>query len=149
MDDQRISVDTRAVRLVLSDGSCLDGDLFLHLQGAHHSGPQRVGDLLNGDELFLPVRNSGKTGMVNLEQVVSVAVATDQEFDELLTLGEEHRICVIPEAGEPIDARIFVNLPGGRVRVKDFLNQPQRFLMLLQGDHVVYIARQRILRVED
>ena len=149
MEDQRISVDTRPVEMILSDDSRIEGEVFLKLQGARHSGPQRVGDLLNGEELFLPVRRDGKVCMVNLDQVVSVAVAADQEFDPLLELGKEHRICVVPAAGEPLDVRIFVNLPGGHVRVKDFLNQPKRFLQLLHSERVVYIARKRILRVDD
>jgi hypothetical protein len=50
---------------------------------------------------------------------------------------------------DPIRARIFVNLPHGHNRAKDFLNQKKRFLLFLLGEQVVYLARKRILLVED
>ncbi len=149
MDNQRISVETRQVKLTLSSGSQLTGETFLQLHGEHLSGLQKVGEILNGEDNFLPLRYEGKVELINLEQVVSIAVAAEEEFDPLLALGEEHQIWIEPTVGEAINVRIFVNLPGGRNRVKDFLNQKIRFLLLLQKDQIIYLARNRILRVQD
>ena len=149
MDDQRIIVETCAVELVMVNGLRIHGETFLQLQGIYLTGPQRVGELLNGDETFLPVRAGSQVQLVNLEQVVSVSLSAELEFDPLLTLGEEHQVRVEPVAGDAIEARIFVNLPGNKSRVKDFLNQKIRFLPFLDHDRVVYFARERILRVTD
>ncbi len=149
MNDQRISVETRKVELTLSNGSQLSGETFLQLHGEHLLGLQKVGEILNGEDNFLPLRYEGKVELINLEQVVSVAVSAEEEFDPLLTLGEEHQLWVEPTIGEPLDVHIFVNLPGGCNRVKDFLNQQCRFLLFLHEKQIVYLARNRILRVQD
>ncbi|MFK5925820.1 MAG: hypothetical protein QM483_04225 [Desulfuromusa sp.] len=149
MDDQRISVETRKIKLTLSNGKHLSGETFLQLHGERLIGLQTVGEILNGDDIFLPFRHEDNVELVNLEQVVSVEVAAEEEFDPLLALGEEHQIQVEAVVGEALDVRIFVNLPGGRNRVKDFLNQQKRFLLLLQDDRILYLARDKILRIQD
>ncbi|MDX2479126.1 MAG: hypothetical protein QNK24_02175 [Desulfuromusa sp.] len=149
MDEQRISVETRRVELTLSNGLQLTGETFLQLHGKHLTGVQRVGEILNGEDNFLPLRYGGKVQLINLEQVVSISVAAEEEFDPLLALGEEHQLWVEPTVGEALNVRIFVNLPGGRNRVKDFLNQKRRFLLLLQEDQIIYLAQNKILRVQD
>ena len=131
------------------NGLRISGETFLQLQGAYLTGPQRVGEILNDEEIFLPVRANGQVQLVNLEQVVSVSLPAELEFDPLLALGEEHRVRVEPVVGDVVDARIFVNLPGNKSRVKDFLNHQQRFLLFLHNDRVIYFARKRILRVTD
>ncbi len=149
MDDQRLIVETCQVDLVMVNGLRISGETFLQLQGIYLTGPQRVGELLNGDETILPVRSGSQVQLINLEQTVSVSLSAEQEFDPLLTLGEEHRVWVEPVAGDAIEARIFVNLPGDKSRVKDFLNQKLRFLPFLDNDRVIYVARKKILRVTD
>ncbi len=149
MNDQRISVATRKAVLTLSNGSQLSGETFLQLYGEHFSGLQTVGEILNGDDNFLPLRYDGKVELINLEQVVSVSVSAEEEFDPLLALGEEHQLWIEPTVGPALEVHIFVNLPGGRNRVKDFLNQKCRFLLLLHEKQIIYLARNRILRVQD
>ncbi len=149
MEEQRIRVDSRKVELVMADGARLTGEVFLQLQGVHLAGPQRIAELLNGEDVFLPVRLDDGVKLVNLEQVVALYAAAEEELDPLLTLGTEHRIRVVTGEGAPLEARIYVNLPSGNNRAKDFLNQPKRFLLFILGAQVVYLARKRILRVED
>jgi hypothetical protein len=149
MDDQRISVARRNIKLTLSNGVQVSGETFLQLHGEHSTGLQRVGEILNGDNIFLPVRQDDRVELVNLEQIVSVEVAAEEEFNPLLALGEEHQIKVEAVVGDVLDVRIFVNLPGGRNRAKDFFNQQKRFLLLLQDDRIIYLARNKILRIQD
>ena len=149
MNDQKISVATRKVELTLSNGSQLAGETFLQLHGEHLTGLQKIGEILNGEDNFLPLRYEGKVELINLEQVVSVSVAAEEEFDPLLALGEEHQLWIEPTVGQALDVHIFVNLPGGRNRVKDFLNQQTRFLLFLHEDRIIYLSRNKILRVRD
>lgn len=149
MDDQRISVETRGIEVLLANGDVIRGETFLQLHGAHLSGPQRIDEVLNGADNFLPVRSGKEIELVNLEQVISVSTAVEEEFDPLLSLGEEYQIKVEAAVGKALDVRIFVNLPGGHNRVKDFLNQSKRFLLFIHDDQVIYMARNRILRVRD
>lgn len=149
MNDQKISVTTRKVKVILTSGEEVCGETFLQLHGVHQDGLQRIGEVLNSDENFLPVRGINGVELINLEQVVSVTTTAVEEFDPLLELGEEHQIEVEPSHGETLQVRILVNLPGGKTRVKDFLNQKSRFLHFLYQDQILYIARKRIMRVKD
>ena len=149
MNDQRISVATRRVELTLSNGSQLTGETFLQLHGEYLAGMQTVGEILNGEDNFLPLRYDNKVELINLEQVVSVSVSAEEEFDPLLALGEEHQLWIEPTVGSALEVHVFVNLPGGRNRVKDFLYQECRFLLLLHEKQIIYLARNRILRVQD
>lgn len=149
MDSQKISVETRYVELVMVNGTTISGETFIQLHGAHQVGMQRIGELINSDEDFLPVRRDGVVELVNLEQVVSIATAATEEFDPLLELATKHDIQVEPAGGSILDVRIHVDLPGGQSRVKDFLNQDKRFLHFVREDQVIYIARRKIMRVRD
>ncbi|MCF6179119.1 MAG: hypothetical protein L3J63_06990 [Geopsychrobacter sp.] len=149
MNEQRIKVDSRNIEIVLASGERLQAEIFLQLHGLHLTGPQRVGEVLNGEESFLPIRIDQGVRLVNLDQVIAVYVAASDEFDPLLELGAEHEVYVTSMVGDSLKARIFVNLPHGRNRAKDFLNQPKRFLLFLQEKTVVYLAKKSILLVED
>lgn len=147
MDDQPIVVETCRIELLMVNGLRISGEILLQLQGVYLTGPQRVGEILNDDDTFLPIRTNGRIQLVNLEQVVAVSLSAEFEFDPLLALGEEHRVRVEPVVGDAVDARIFVHLPGNNSRVKDFFNQKKRFLLFLDEDRVLYLARKRILGV--
>jgi len=148
MNERRLATVTRSVLLVLSNGRQQPGDLFLQLVSPHHGGLQRVGELLNGDDRFLPLRSAEDVSLVNLEQVVSVQVDRDEELDPLLLLGEHHRVRLKTVLGHCFDAEIHVNLPGSRGRVKDFLNDPARFVPCLLPDKVLYLNPRFLLTVE-
>ena len=149
MDGQKISKEIRTVRLTLADGRMFDGELFLNHYEIRHAGPQRVGDLLNGDVAFLPVRVAGETLLVNVEQIMSARVATEVELDELMTLGERSTVEVVTHSGEPVVADLYVNLPSGSCRVTDYLNQPQRFFTFVALKEVLYLNRRFVLAVRD
>ncbi len=149
MKDLHVSVEARTVQLVLTNGSKLTGEMYLQLHGLHQSGTQRVGEVLNGENNFLPIRTSEGLKLVNLAQIVTVSVSAEIEFDPILSLGEEYQVTVTTSTGDILETRIYVNLPSGRNRAKDFLDQKKRFLLFIEGENVVYIARRKILLVED
>lgn len=149
MGEQRLETNSCPVSLLLSTGEELDGEVFLQLVGAHGVGAQRVGELLNSDDCFLPLRCEGRVTLVNLRQVAAIRVAASVEADDLTCLGDHYRVEVSTSVGKSFDASIYVNLPNHRGRVKDFLNQSLRFLPFFVDDQVVYLNFRFILRVKD
>jgi hypothetical protein len=87
--------------------------------------------------------------LVNLDAVVGVRTAAAAEADELMSLGEKYRVRVTTRLGEELLADLHVNLPATRSRVKDALNQPQRFLPLFQAGEVLYLNVAHLLCVQD
>lgn len=149
MNEQKITVATRFIEVVLCNGTIITGDTFLQLHSLHHATPQTIGEILNSEEMFLPISGKDGVDLINLDQVVSVATAAKQEFDPLLELGAQYDIQVEASQGDLMQVKIYVNLPEAQRRVKDFLNQNLRFLHFVHQDRVLYIAKQQILRVKD
>jgi hypothetical protein len=148
MDDGRIEKATRRARLVLSNGRVIRGEVFVGLYDAHHVGPQRVGELLNEDSAFIPVKTGKSVILIHRAHIVSVALPADREKDDLVTLGKRYTVRVKTTCGE-FRGTVFVNLPDVSNRVRDYLNQPSRFFTLFQSKTVVYLNRNYIMLVED
>lgn len=149
MSDQRISVFCCQVDLILANGTNMRGETFLQLYGEHSSGSQRVDEILNGDDNFIPIQVESAVELVNLEQVISLRTSYNSEWFALLTLGVKHSVWVEPLHGSAFDATIYANRPNGKTRVKDFLNQQDRFLPFLCDNKVIFLARDKIVRVKD
>jgi hypothetical protein len=111
-------------------------------------GPQRVGELLNGEDLFLPVATAEGMLHLNVSNIVMARTETQPEWDDLETLGRKYSVRISTHLGE-IAGEVFVNLPREHSRVSDFLNQPDRFLRLSGPEEIVYVAARFILSVRD
>ncbi len=149
MAEQRIPMQKRLVNLVLADGSRLEGDVFLSLYEAHRMGAQRLGDLLNSEIRFLPVKTAAGIQLVNSTLIVSARTNQSEEADELMRLGEKYSIYVTTLLQEELEVDLYVNLPQASNRVKDCLNQQQRFLPVFREEEVLYLNTSYILRVRD
>ncbi|MDC4227698.1 MAG: hypothetical protein MPW15_26585 [Candidatus Manganitrophus sp.] len=71
------------------------------------------------------------------------------ELDDLMTLGKKYTVALKMIRGKEIQGDIYVNLPEGFCRVKDYFNQPVQFFPLIQSEFVVYINRELVLFVQD
>ncbi len=149
MDERKIEKENRPVLFELSDGSEVEGEVFLRLYEAHHAGLQKVGDLLHEEKKFIPVKASGGTLLVNRSHIVVAKVPAQLEKDELMTLGIKYSISLKMIRNKEIRGDVFVNLPEGFCRIKDYLNQPVRFFTLIQPEFVVYINQEFVLSVQD
>jgi len=149
VDEQKITKETRLVVFNLSNGSEIQGDVFLDLYEARHSGQQRVGDLLNDKIQFIPVKTVEGVVLLNASHVVFVKLNSEWENDGLITLGKKYTVRIKMLHYEEVEGDIYVNLPEGHCRVKDFINQPVQFYSLFQTNHVLYINRNYILSIQD
>jgi len=149
MGEQKLATRSCQIEMQLATGEMLQGEIFLQLVGAHGLDGQRLDELLNSEDCFLPIRNEGGVTLVNLRQVASISIPDDQENNSMMKLGERHLVSVKTSVGAPFEAEVYVNLPSNRTRVKDFLNQKLRFLPFFAGDQVVYLNFRYILQVKD
>lgn len=149
MDEQKIAKNRRSVFFTLADGSTVEGKVFLSLYEACHEGPQRVGNLLNSVDAFIPVDTPDGMLHLNIVNIVAAFTPIVEEKHELMTLGASHRVQITTSLGSVIDGEIFVNLPNDRNRVSDYLNQGDRFCRVFLPEKVVYIGSRYILTVRD
>ncbi len=79
MIDQKIVKERRPVLFTLSDGSEVKGEVFLSLYEAKRMGPQRVGELLNGEDVFLPVAAAEGMIHLNVSNIVTARTGSQSE----------------------------------------------------------------------
>jgi hypothetical protein len=149
MDEQKIVKNRRQVLFTLADGSTVEGKVFLSLYEACHEGPQRVGELLNSDDGFIPVETAGCMTHLNIINIVTAQTPLIEEGDELMRLGEQYRVQITTALGTVIEGQVFVNLPHDRNRVSDYLNQRDRFCRVFLAEKIVYVGTRFILSVRD
>ena len=149
MDERAIQKETQQVTVDLSDGTHIDGEFFLRLFEAHHTGRQTIGDLLNQNLFFIPIKTSKGFVLLNTSQIVVVQIKQEFEKDELMTLGKKHTVRIRTVQGREMSGDLYVNLPVESSRVKDYVNQPIQFFSLYQAASILYINRQFILSVQD
>lgn len=149
MDDRKIAKNLCRVIFTLADGKQVEGDVFLSPYEAHRHSPQRVGELLNSEEAFLPVKTANGTLQLNVANIIQAITPADEELDDLMMLGKKYTVGITTLCGKEITGEVFVDLPQGSNRVSDYLNQPQRFFPIIIPESVVYIARRFILSVRD
>ncbi len=148
MIDQKIVKERRPVLFTLSDGSEVKGEVFLSLYEAKRMGPQRVGELLNGEDVFLPVAAAEGMIHLNVSNIVTARTGSQSEWDDQETLGRKYTVRISTHLGE-ITGDVVVNLPREHSRVSDYLNQPDRFFRVFRPGEVLYIAARFILAVRD
>ena len=148
VDDFKITKETRRVRFHLSDGTIVTGEVYVGLCDPHHSGPQRVGELLNSSITFIPARTPRGMQLLNLTHLVTAEVPAASEVDELLLLGEKRQITVQLARGRELVGEIYVSLPEGS-RASDYFGRAQRFYPMFCGNTLTYINQNFIVWIQD
>jgi len=149
MDERKIEKQTQEVVFEMSDRSVVSGKVFLGLYEAHHTGRQKVGDLLNEQLSFVPVKTVRGAVLLNMSHIVTVTVRSEVEKDDLMTLGKKYAVRIKTTQGKEVKGDIFVDLPEETSRVKDYFNQTFYFFTIFQATSIIYINRQFILSVEN
>ncbi len=150
MNDRKIEKKIRKVFFLLSDHSKIDGHVFLSLYEVTHSGPQNLGDLLNGEDEFIPLKTEKGIVLLNRTHIVQARIDSEGESDDIMKMGSGYSICAKMGVGESVEGDIFISLQDGRFgRVKDYANLPFTFLRLFQPKHVVYLNQHYIISIHD
>ncbi len=130
--------------------------LFLSEQAATRTGGERLSDLLNGPDGFLPASDSeNRVVFLHRQAVLCLSVDADSEFGgehaSAEDLAPEHAINIqveiLMDNGECITGNLRYLMPEGSRRLQDLLNQPQKFLILRDGERAHLINKGHTLRV--
>ena len=129
---------------------------FLSEQAATHTGGERLNDLLNGQDSFIPACDEeDRVVFVHRQAVLCVSVDAQTELGgdgaSAEELAPEHAICaqveILMDNGDSFSGTLRYLMPEGNRRVQDLLNQPRQFLILRDGERARLINKNHILRV--
>jgi hypothetical protein len=153
MSEFRVEKRREAVELTLVTGATLAGSLFLAGSSHRHSGPERVGDLLNAEGGFFPFEGAdGHTSLVNRAHVLTVtlpALVIETELDSSYGVATRRTVTVLLTSGATMTGVVTVQRPPGRDRLSDYAHLDERFRYLELPDRAVLINSAHIVSLAE
>ena len=139
MSEYRIDKLRRELSVMLSDGSRMEGDVFLRPVSRHRSRPEDPSDLLNDPDPFFALVRNGETILIAKTQVAS-AVTTVDEDDALETGALGVTVEVTLHDGSICDGSVFLESRSDRPRLLDYLNTYRaRFLPIVSPGQMLLV----------
>jgi len=150
MEDLRVPKRQVPVEVVLPGGQSRRVTLFLAEAAAGHEGPERVSDLLNGREAFIPAldRDAGSMTFLQRTSIAVARTASDAEPEPAgFTIPLEHDVEITLSDGSQLAGTVTFLAPPQHERLIDFLNRPEPFFRLLEREGVALVGRAYVARV--
>jgi hypothetical protein len=150
----RVPKDRADAVLTLSSGESMRGCVFLAGGSAHHTGPERVGELLNAESGFFPfeVQDAGsvRTVLVNRRHVVMVALADNESSrDPGYDVARRQPASVLMSSGRRVVGAVRVHKPEGRDRLSDWSRQPEDFRYVETADATYIVNMGHVVEVSE
>jgi hypothetical protein len=156
MSEFRVEKRRAEAVLTLSTGARVEGAFFLAGSSAGHAGPERVGDLLNGDASFFPFEHTGlaplQTGLYNRAHVTMVALppgVSEAQLDPGYALATRRRVSILLSTGLHVAGMVSVYQPAGRDRLSDYAQSNEVFRYLETADHTLIINSAHIVELRE
>lgn len=148
MTDYRIEKVRCPVTVVLTDGECIAGDIFLSTMSRFRAEPQGPAEFLNEPEAYFALAAvDGRSMLVAKENVERVETLREADGP-----GESSRhgltIGLTLVNGAVFEGDVFLDTPTGRSRLLDYLNAHRgQFFQMIQPDRLLFINRRAITHV--
>ena len=154
MSELRISKERRAATLTLSDGRQIAGSFFVAGSSVSHAGPERVKDILNCQNAFFPFEiNDGMgahTGIFNREQVIVVALATDEANGEAAyDVATRRSVEMLLSNGTRLTGLVRVYCRSGSDRLSDYTRAEEMFRYLETPDALLVVNFRHVLELSE
>jgi hypothetical protein len=148
----RVRKEPLEVELALAGATPRRVELYLAEHGSHGFSRQRVRELIEQSECFLPACDGATGGWESFNARAVVWIALSRACADADGAAEElydHRrlVRVEFERGEPLEGEILYSAPEGSARVVDVLNRRERYFRLWSGDRVYLVNKDSVLRV--
>jgi len=143
-----------AATVTLSTGGSIEGDFFIAGGITRHEGPERVGELLNGEHGFVPFETkhggAAQTVLLNRAHVLTVALAEDEASrDPGYALAPLRRVRMRLSTGAELTGAVRIRHPEGHDRLSDWTRQPEVFRYLESGGRLLLVNLAHVIDVTD
>ena len=152
MSEFRIEKRREAADLTLVTGALVSGVFFLAGSSHVHSGPERVGDVLNFDPGFFPFESDGVTSLINRAHVLKVALPPqmiEAQLDAGYDVATRRLVKVLLTTGEAITGHVVVFRPAGHDRLSDYAQIDERFRYVELADHTLLVNSAHIVALTE
>ena len=137
----------------LTTGETVLGKIFTSAGTLHHSGPERIGDLLNAESGFFPFEVHGATGprtaIYNRAHIVTVMISTDEPRQNPgYEVATSRSVTMLLSTGRRLSGVIRIYQPEGHNRLSDWTRSRDQFhyvetegqTFLVNGAHIVEVS---------
>lgn len=152
MSELRIEKRREAAELTLVTGATLAGYVFLAGASHLHSGPERVGDVINIDAGFFPFERGTETMLVNRAHVLKVTLPPqmiEPQLDAGYDIATRRAVKVMLTSGEEITGHVVIYRPPGHDRLSDYAHTEERFRYVELPDRTVLVNSAHIVALTE
>ncbi|HUG52198.1 MAG TPA: hypothetical protein VMR21_01295 [Vicinamibacteria bacterium] len=148
MSELRVPTVTLEVEIVCADGTWSVGRIFLPAASSHHPGPMLPDEWMNDATPFFPFlpTNASAPVILNKAEVVVLTVSSD-DLPAADPLDSPVRNVQVECRERTVAGSLVIDMPEGHRRVLDYLNRPDAFLIVHDGDRHHLVRKARITRV--
>jgi hypothetical protein len=136
--------------VVCADGRRWQGQVFLPAAAATHEGPARAEEWMNDTAPFFPFLATGEARpfLLNKREIVVLTVeAAADAGGAMEDTGPVTRRIVVEAEDERLQGVVRIEMPEAHARALDFLNRPEPFITLRDGDRHHLVQKKRITRI--
>ena len=152
MSELRVPTVALAAEVLCSDGRRFVGRIFVPASASNHSGPMRPEEWMNESAPFFPFLPDDATAPVilNKREVLVITVPADADAGDLPEGADNPRRRVTIETRDRrFEGLVVIDMPQNQSRVLDYLNRPEAFLTLRDGDRHHLVQKDWITRVSE
>lgn len=150
MSELRVPTVVLPVEIECADGRTFAGRIFVPVAAPSHDGPTRPEEWLNDPAPFFPFVPDGKSAPVLMNKreilVLSVSVPPEPLVENGNVDSPVIRVQVEAESRR-LEGELVIDMPPNHLRVLDYVNRPEAFLLLREGGVRHLIQKERITRV--
>jgi hypothetical protein len=150
MSELRVPTVTLAAEVLYTDGRSFSGRIFVPATASRHTGPMRPEEWMNAPHAFFPFLPDEGDGPVILNKSEALVVSVPAVADRGDVLEDsDNPVCrVVVECGDRrLSGQLVLDMPENHRRVLDYLNRPEIFLTLRDGERHHLVQKSRITRV--
>jgi hypothetical protein len=150
MSELRVPTMALAAEVVCADGRTFLGRIFVPATASRHPGPMRPEEWMNESAQFFPFLSDdgGDPVVLNKREVLVLTVPATSDYGDVPDGAENPvRRVVIEAEDKRLEGSIVIDMPANRSRPVDYLNRPEAFLTLRDGEKHHLVQKERITRV--
>ncbi len=150
MSELRVPTVVLAVEIECADGRIFAGRIFIPAASPLHDGPTRIEEWMNAAGSFFPflADESGSPVLMNKREVLVLsATVPDTGLLEEPDLDSPVRRVRVEAEKRRLEGNLVIDMPPGHLRVLDYLNRAEPFLLLHEGAVRHLIQKERVTRV--
>lgn len=152
MSEFRVEKRRETADVTLVTGATMSGVFFLAGSSQLHTGPERIGDIMNFEPGFFPFESAGETSLINRAHVLKVVLPTlmiEAQLDSGYDVATRRCVKVLLTTGETITGHIVVYRPPGHDRLSDYAQIEERFRYVELADRTVLVNSAHIVALAE